>query len=539
MQPAPETAFVDQFQELKLGSPVASTTCTPFFIRLIHPVLFDQAAVERLSQCAAQSETCAWEIIPKIENGPSFLGTIALGEADGHCPWLSKVLYTPSQFGLTGGEKFLLFRLKDQIRQTFKQLYFSPCQEEIALNLDALEFIPFQMGVGFLSVSFSIPPMASPVPLRVAVDVNYYLPFVQHSLVPLVRKKLDKQKEVQTQQLYVPSLFQRAWESLQSAGEDSGHLGKVWGEAVRFEAAGNLDRFFLMAYAILAVDDTSWGTETVSEAREFYHQITRWSRDSYRHAVQPLSRWKSPETTRQGIATRSYSLLPYGLSCIGLGANEFERNNYLPIFRESNFFALLLAWQFEAGLKRMEDPSLSQGWLEAFRSFTPTGLFGKPPRQQFFEACLEGKGLNNFPTPELQERIKAAMSARNQASEDTLAIADYVFRQEGDYWTVKYQSEPLRLKNSKGLRYISYLLHNPNKYVKILDLYNCVEKNVETRLISEEQKEKARKAVTASISRVLERLRQKHEQLWLHLYKSLKTGRKCIYISDPSVVWRS
>ncbi len=44
------------------------------------------------------------------------------------------------------------------------------------------------------------------------------------------------------------------------------------------------------------------------------------------------------------------------------------------------------------------------------------------------------------------------------------------FRREGDYWTVSWNDNVVRLKDAKGLRYISYLLANPGRQVLACEL---------------------------------------------------------------------
>ncbi len=45
-----------------------------------------------------------------------------------------------------------------------------------------------------------------------------------------------------------------------------------------------------------------------------------------------------------------------------------------------------------------------------------------------------------------------------------------IFRCEGEYWTVTYTGTTFRLRASKGLRYIAYLLANPRHGVHVRDL---------------------------------------------------------------------
>ena len=44
------------------------------------------------------------------------------------------------------------------------------------------------------------------------------------------------------------------------------------------------------------------------------------------------------------------------------------------------------------------------------------------------------------------------------------------YRQEGEYWVIVFDWKIIRLKNTKGLRYIAHLLSKPNHLVRVLDL---------------------------------------------------------------------
>jgi hypothetical protein len=48
--------------------------------------------------------------------------------------------------------------------------------------------------------------------------------------------------------------------------------------------------------------------------------------------------------------------------------------------------------------------------------------------------------------------------------------ARYVFRADGDYWTVAYDSQPFHVKNVRGLYYIGRLLRQPHRDLHVLDL---------------------------------------------------------------------
>jgi pimeloyl-ACP methyl ester carboxylesterase len=50
------------------------------------------------------------------------------------------------------------------------------------------------------------------------------------------------------------------------------------------------------------------------------------------------------------------------------------------------------------------------------------------------------------------------------------ASPEAMFRREGDYWTVSWQGNVVRLKDAKGLHYIGYLLANPGRQVLACEL---------------------------------------------------------------------
>ena len=64
-----------------------------------------------------------------------------------------------------------------------------------------------------------------------------------------------------------------------------------------------------------------------------------------------------------------------------------------------------------------------------------------------------------------------------QNSEDLLNKEESnAFLKEGQYWTFSYKGKTVRLKDSKGLKYISYLLDNPEREVPVFELVSFVEK---------------------------------------------------------------
>ncbi|TMD09493.1 MAG: hypothetical protein E6J01_01715 [Chloroflexi bacterium] len=67
------------------------------------------------------------------------------------------------------------------------------------------------------------------------------------------------------------------------------------------------------------------------------------------------------------------------------------------------------------------------------------------------------------PTVVLDERVAGDPSSPSQR---------YVFKREGEYWTLDYQGQVSRLKDRGGLRYLATLLANPHREIFALDLVN-------------------------------------------------------------------
>jgi class 3 adenylate cyclase len=95
----------------------------------------------------------------------------------------------------------------------------------------------------------------------------------------------------------------------------------------------------------------------------------------------------------------------------------------------------------------------------------PRGTGGPPI--EAFELLEIGRAseVGAYSAPELIGR-PAWPSAVDPAAESRL------FRREGSYWTVAYEGSVVRLKDSKGLRYLAHLLANPGVEVHVLQLVN-------------------------------------------------------------------
>jgi len=67
------------------------------------------------------------------------------------------------------------------------------------------------------------------------------------------------------------------------------------------------------------------------------------------------------------------------------------------------------------------------------------------------------------------------VSAPSQKPSPEPTTSDDIFRKEADFWTIAYEGNVFRLKDSKGLHFIAYLLGNPNKECHVSEIMAAVE----------------------------------------------------------------
>ena len=105
---------------------------------------------------------------------------------------------------------------------------------------------------------------------------------------------------------------------------------------------------------------------------------------------------------------------------------------------------------------------------------------------------------------------------------------EHVFRREGEYWTIAYAGEVIRLRDSKGLRYLAHLLRQPGRPVPVTELAECGAGAGDHASL-----ERARLAVTKAIRIALARIAAAHPGLGRHLSATVRRGYSCVYLPDP------
>jgi hypothetical protein len=113
-----------------------------------------------------------------------------------------------------------------------------------------------------------------------------------------------------------------------------------------------------------------------------------------------------------------------------------------------------------------------------------------------------------------------------------------VFRREGEYWTIVYHGTVLRLRDTKGLRYLAYLLARPGQPVPASDLLGAVPRAGAVTANARDgygnaAAERARLAVTKRIRSAIKRIGAHSAELGHHLDTNVRTGAACTYLADP------
>jgi tetratricopeptide (TPR) repeat protein len=201
----------------------------------------------------------------------------------------------------------------------------------------------------------------------------------------------------------------------------------------------------------------------------------------------------------------------------------------------------------------------------------------------------------------LLERARTLGTTPQIAGPEAAKTAEQnVFRKEGDYWTIVYDGETVRLKDSKGLGYIAYLLQHPGTEFHAAELVGTLDgrsdagdagalldpkaKAAYRRRLEELRKEteeaerfndpgrasnarreiellsgqlaaaiglggrdrkaasgaeRARLTVTKRIKAVVEKIRERNQAFGRHLAKNLKTGYFCSYTPEHPVPWQN
>ena len=109
---------------------------------------------------------------------------------------------------------------------------------------------------------------------------------------------------------------------------------------------------------------------------------------------------------------------------------------------------------------------------------------------------------------------------------------------EGEYWTIAYEGSVLRLRDSKGLRCLAYLLYHPGERFAAVDLLGIGESAPPTAGDGSADGgpaggEAARVLIRKRIKAAVTKVATHNLALGYHLTLSVKTGSSCVYLADP------
>jgi hypothetical protein len=128
-----------------------------------------------------------------------------------------------------------------------------------------------------------------------------------------------------------------------------------------------------------------------------------------------------------------------------------------------------------------------------------------------------------------ERKAKAVATRRN---------TDAVFCKEGEYWTIVYAGTVSRLRDTRGLHCIAYLLQRPGVHVAAADLLlaaACCKRPPAARglLRSARTVEDDRILVTKHIKAAIRKIAAHSPLLGDHLGTRIATGAVCAYVPGP------
>jgi hypothetical protein len=121
---------------------------------------------------------------------------------------------------------------------------------------------------------------------------------------------------------------------------------------------------------------------------------------------------------------------------------------------------------------------------------------------------------------------------------------DFVFRLEGEYWTVVFEDLVFRLADSRGLQCLAILLQRPYERIPAFALARgCASREEHDGRygpVDTAAHERSRVNVTRSVRAALQRIGEHGPPLAAHLDATLHTGALCSYVPDPRtpIAWK-
>jgi len=157
-------------------------------------------------------------------------------------------------------------------------------------------------------------------------------------------------------------------------------------------------------------------------------------------------------------------------------------------------------------------------------------------------ACLAASAARDPRRTEICLRRLAGLAVDGSTSpRDAVgAAAGPYFVREGEYWAIAFGSRAVRLRERAGIVYLARLLANPGVEMPAMAL--AVRARAEPSEPGAAEgglaAERARVRVTRRIRDAIDRIAEAHPELGAHLARTVRTGARCSYLTDPSVAPR-
>jgi hypothetical protein len=153
------------------------------------------------------------------------------------------------------------------------------------------------------------------------------------------------------------------------------------------------------------------------------------------------------------------------------------------------------------------------------------------------QLCLR-KARNRSVRPRRSQTLESRDAGSTGERETAL------LRQEGEYWTLGFAGQVVRLRDTRGVRYLAALLRAPGKRLSAVDLRLAAGGGVplvERATEDDATDEGARLAVTKGIKNALSRIASVHPELGDHLTVAVRRGYFCSYVPDPRhpITWET
>lgn len=115
-----------------------------------------------------------------------------------------------------------------------------------------------------------------------------------------------------------------------------------------------------------------------------------------------------------------------------------------------------------------------------------------------------------------------------------------LLRLDGEYWSIGFDGHVIRVRDTRGVRYLAVLLRRPGERLRADELRAAAgshgsgdAETLPTGGVDARVEERARLAVTKGIRAALARIEAASPELGQHLQATIRRGYLCAYVPDP------